>query len=67
MTVVATDGYNRQMFTSLASFHPGHGTTAPGSVIHYVAEPVHAIVIVLAAVALVLAAGALGMLLRKNA
>ena len=56
------------MFTALASFHPGHGTTAPGSVIHYVAEPVHAIAIVLAAVALVLAAGALGMLaFRKKA
>lgn len=54
------------MFTALASFHPGHGTTQPGSVIHYVAEPVHAIVIVGAAVALVLAAGAIGMLLRKK-
>jgi hypothetical protein len=54
------------MFTALASFHPGHGTTQPGSVIHYVAEPVHAVVIVLAAVALVLFAGALGMLLRKK-
>ena len=55
------------MFTALASFHPGHGTTQPGSLVHYVAEPVHAVTLVLAAVALVLAAGALGMLLRKKA
>jgi hypothetical protein len=56
------------MFTALASFHPGHGTTQPGSLVHYVAEPVHAVVIVLAAVALVLAAGALGLIaFRKKA
>jgi hypothetical protein len=59
-------GYNASMFTSLASFHPGHGTTAPGSVIHYVAEPVHAVTIGVVAMVLLIAAGALAMLLRKK-
>jgi len=45
------------MFTALAAFHPGHGTTEPSSVLHYVAEPVHAMTIVVAAVALIAAAG----------
>ena len=45
------------MFTSLAAFHPGHGITAPGSVLHYVAEPVHAVPTVLAVAVLVAAAG----------
>ena len=54
------------MFTSLAAFHPGHGTTAPGSVIHYVAEPVHAVTIVVVAMVLLIAAGAFWMLLRKK-
>jgi len=45
------------MLTSLATSHPGHGVTSPGSVIHYIAEPVHAMTIVLAAVALIAAGG----------
>ncbi|MEO6772589.1 MAG: hypothetical protein ABI467_06140 [Kofleriaceae bacterium] len=47
------------MWTSLASFHPGHGTTAPGTVLHYVVEPVHAIPLALAVAALLGAAGGL--------
>jgi ABC-type uncharacterized transport system permease subunit len=54
------------MFTSLASFHPGHGTTAPGSVIHYVTEPVHVVTLVLVAVALLVVAGALWSLALRS-
>jgi hypothetical protein len=40
---------------AVARAHPGHGTTDPSSVTHYVLEPVHAtplVVIVLAVVAI---------------
>lgn len=55
------------MLTSLASFHPGHGVTSPGTVIHYIAEPVHAISIAFAVVVLVVAAAALWRLALRKA
>jgi hypothetical protein len=36
----------------LAIAHPGHGTTAPESVQHYVLEPVHAVPVVILLVAI---------------
>jgi len=63
----ARAGYNAPMFTSLASFHPGHGTTQPGSVVHYLVEPVHVVSVVLAVAALVVAAGALWFALLRKA
>ena len=54
------------MFTSLAAFHPGHGTTAPSSLIHYVTEPMHVVTLVLSAVALLGIAGALWRLALRS-
>lgn len=46
------------MFVSsaVAFAHPGHGTTPPGSLAHYVFEPVHAVVLIAAAAGIVLLA-----------
>jgi hypothetical protein len=48
---------------TLAWAHPGHGTTEPASVEHYLFEPVHAVPLVVLAVAV----AAAGLIKRRRA